>query len=263
MRIGFRGELETLPEIRAGFIGCGSHSFRNLYPVFQFAPVNLVATCDLNADKAAAFAGKFGADASYADYHDMLAKEELDAVFICTGYDSAGRPLYPRIAVDCLQAGVHVWIEKPPAASCAQIDAMRQASQAAGRQVGVGLKKMFFPANEKAGALMSDESFGDPQLVTLTYPQYIPTVEQFARYRDGQGEPQTRSFLDHLCHPASLLVFLLGMPRLLRNPVHAVRPRRFRDRRARCREDRGHHQVERVDRERVPQGVRRGDVLIG
>jgi predicted dehydrogenase len=212
MRIGFEGELQNDLEIRAGFIGCGSHSFRNLYPVFQYTPVNLVSTCDLNADKAAAFAAKFGAHASYTDYHEMLARENLDAVFICTGYDALGRPLYPQIAIDCLRAGVHVWIEKPPASSTSQIDKIREASRATGKQVAVGFKKMFLPSNEKAAELMRDDSFGSPQLVTLTYPQYIPTVEQFARYLGGQNEFRTRGFLDHICHPASLLVFLLGMP---------------------------------------------------
>lgn len=55
--------------IRAGFIGCGSHAFRNVYPTFQFADVNLVATCDFNKEKAAAYAQMFGAENSYSDYH--------------------------------------------------------------------------------------------------------------------------------------------------------------------------------------------------
>ena len=56
MRISFRGKLVEGPRIRAGFIGCGSHSFRNIYPALQFAPVELVATCDLQLEKARAFA---------------------------------------------------------------------------------------------------------------------------------------------------------------------------------------------------------------
>ena len=95
MRIGFNGRLEDEPEIRAGFIGCGSHSFRNLYPVLQFAPVNLVATCDLDLERAEAFARKFGARAWYGNHQAMIEKEELDAVFICTGYDERGRPQRP------------------------------------------------------------------------------------------------------------------------------------------------------------------------
>jgi predicted dehydrogenase len=216
VRINFLGRLVDEPEIRVGFIGCGSHSFRNIYPTFQFAPVNLVATCDLDLAKAQAFAAKFGARNAYSDYHEMLRQEELDAVFIVTGYDTQGRPLYPSMALDCLSAGCHVWMEKPPAASCAEIEQIQAAADQAGKQVQVGLKKMFFPANEKARNLTERADFGQISLVRLEYPQYIPTVEEFARYRE-QAEPVQRTigFLDHLCHPAAILVYLLGMPSTL------------------------------------------------
>jgi predicted dehydrogenase len=213
MRIDFVGQLTGEPEIRAGFIGCGSHAFRNIYPTFQFAPVDLVATCDLSIAKARAFAAKFGAQSAYDDYHEMLQRENLDAVFIVVGYDERGRPPYPAITVDCLNAGRHVWIEKPPAASCAEIDQMRRAAKANGKHVLVGFKKMFFPANEKAKELMSAPDFGGASLVLLQYPQYLPTVEELERYiREGERVGGAVSFLDHLCHPVSLMVFLLGMP---------------------------------------------------
>jgi len=215
MRIGFKGKIVDEPEIRAGFIGCGSHSFRNLYPVFQFAPVNLVATCDTDICKAEAFAARFGASSYYSNHHRMLDDENLDAVFICTGYDDRGRPLYPQLSVDCLRAGCHVWIEKPPAASCDEVVQMQAAAKAAAKNVVVGMKKMFFPANEKAKELISSEQFGTPHLVTLQYPQYVPSTEEFGAYiQDGKSNAVV-GFLDHLCHPASLLIYLLGMPESL------------------------------------------------
>lgn len=212
MRIGFRGRLHDEPEIRVGHIGCGSHSFRNIFPTYQFAPVKLVATCDLDGERAAAFAAQFGAAASYTDYGQMLAQEELDAVFVVVGYDQRGRPLYPDVVIDCIQAGCHVWMEKPPAASCAEIERMQAAAAAQGVQVMVGLKKMFFPANEKAKALMADPAFGQATLAMLQYPQYVPTLEEFARYQGGEDQGSVRGFMDHLCHPASLMIYLLGMP---------------------------------------------------
>lgn len=215
MRIDFKGKLVNEPEIRAGFIGCGSHSFRNLYPSFQFAPVNLVAVCDLDLGKAEAFAAKFGAESAYSDHHRMLTGEDLDAVFICTGYDDRGRPLYPNLSIDCLRAGCHVWTEKPPAASCSDVVRMQDAAKAAGRNVQVGLKKMFFPANEKARELMSSQDFGTPQLVTLQYPQYVPSREEFSEFFQHGKSNAVLGFLDHLCHPASLLIYLLGMPESL------------------------------------------------
>ncbi|MFW6303118.1 MAG: Gfo/Idh/MocA family protein [Candidatus Sumerlaeota bacterium] len=215
MRISFNGKLVEEKEIRAGFIGCGSHSFRNLYPTFQFASVNLVATCDIDKSKAEAFAAKFGANAAYDNHREMLEKEDLDAVFICTGYDENGRPQFPKLAIECLEAGVHVWTEKPPAASCGEIEMMQAASEKAGKNVVIGMKKMFFPANEKAKELMDADDFGAPQMALLQYPQNIPWQEQFDNYRAGQSERSVRNFLDHLCHPTSLMVYLLGMPESL------------------------------------------------
>ncbi len=216
MRINFRGQLVDEPEIRAGFIGCGSHSFRNIYPTFQFAPVRLKAVCDLSRAKAEAFAAKFGADAAYADYREMLARQDLDAVFIVTGYDEKGRPLYPALAADCLAAGCHVWIEKPAAASCAEIERLQDAAAQSGKQVMVGMKKMFFPANQKAKELADAEDFGRVSLVRLEYPQYVPTTAEFAEYlRAGSRDSPVRGFLDHICHPVSLLLYLLGMPATL------------------------------------------------
>lgn len=215
MHIGFRGDVSDEPEVRAGFIGCGSHAFRNIYPTFQFAPVRLVATCDRRVEKARAFARAFGAERSYADAADMLEAEELDAVFIVVGYDDSGRPLYPGLANQCLEAGCHVWMEKPPAATCAEIDAIEAAAEKAGKRVLVGMKKMFFPANEKAKELAARPGFGSPSLVLLQYPQYVPDAGAFERYLGGENVRAVRWFLDHLCHPASLMIYLLGMPATL------------------------------------------------
>ncbi|KKK81039.1 hypothetical protein LCGC14_2817480 [marine sediment metagenome] len=215
MHIGFRGELTDEPTIRAGVIGCGSHARRNIYPALGFAPVELLAVCDLSIDKAEAFARRFGAPDACDDYHGMLRRDDLDAVFVVTDYDELGRPKYPDIAVDVLDAGKHVWIEKPPAHSVEAIERMQQAAHANGLNVMVGMKKMFFPANEKAKALMDEESFGRTQLVTLQYPQYTPTVDELRTYRAGRKAPRVVGFLDHLCHPVSLMLFLLGMPETL------------------------------------------------
>jgi predicted dehydrogenase len=215
-RIGFTGQLLDEGEIRVGFIGCGSHAFRNIYPTFQFAPVNLVAVCDLDGHKAATFAKKFGAGTYYIDYRQMLAQEQLDAVFVVVGYDDLGRPLYPHLATDCLRAGCHVWIEKPPASSTAEIALLQAVSNETGKIVVAGLKKMFFPANEKAKELSEAEEFGAVSLVNLEYPQTIPTVEEFRAYRAGASRVgRVVDFLDHLCHPASLMVYLLGLPSTL------------------------------------------------
>jgi predicted dehydrogenase len=213
--IAFDGRIDDKPRAKVGFIGCGSHAFRNVYPAFQFTPIELVATCDLEREKAQAFARQFGAKESYADHREMLSRADIEAVFIVTGYDANGRVLYPDLAVDCLKAGKHVWIEKPPAASCADIERMRDTARKADRHVMVGFKKMFAMANEHAKRLIQDPSFGEPSLFLLQYPQYIPKPEEFAAYAEGERNLAVMSFLDHICHPMSLLLMLAGRPRTL------------------------------------------------
>lgn len=212
MRIGYNGRLEDTPQIRAGFIGCESYAFRNIYPTFQFAPVDLVAVCDLDIERAQAFARRFGALKAYSNHKQMLEAEELDAVFIVVGYDADGRPLSPKIAMDCLQAGMHVWTEKPPAASVAELEALRATAQSAGKNVVCGLKKMFFPANEKAYELMRHPDFRTRSPALLQCPQGIPPADDIATYLQGANPGGVVGSLGHLCHPVSLFLYLLGMP---------------------------------------------------
>lgn len=213
--LGIAGEVNDRPQVRAGFIGCGGHAFRNIFPAFQFAAVELVATCDLDADRARAYARQFGAADAYDDHRRLLARDDLDAVFIVTNYDDRGRPRYPDLACDALAAGKHVWIEKPPAATPRDVQRMIDAAAAAERFVMVGFKKMFFPANLKAAELARRDDFGPVSLVTLQYPQLVPTRDELRRYLAGDRVPEAVSFLDHLCHPVSLMLLLLGMPREL------------------------------------------------
>ena len=199
------------PRARVGFIGCGGHSFRWIYPALQFAPVELIATCDRDADRAARYARQFGAERSYADHRAMLGQEELDGVLIVTGYDAEGRPTYPPLAENCMRAGCHVWMEKPPAATSAEIERLIATSRETGQHGMVGLKKVFFPAVSKVKEIIQREDFGRPTTIYARYPQLIPSEAEKGSLKEGA----LRGFLDHIMHPASVLVHLLGPPQTL------------------------------------------------
>ncbi len=191
-------------KLKAAFIGCGGHAFRNVYPTFQYAPVDLAAVCDLDLKRATNCAKVFGAKSVYTDHREMLAKEKPEVVFIVTNYDEQGRPRYPKLAIDCLRAGAHVWIEKPPAASSAEVQDMIRVSGETGRHVGVGFKKMFFPANRKVKEIISRPEFGRITSISARYPQALPPFEERGNVNKMRG------FLDHMVHPHSLLRFLGG-----------------------------------------------------
>lgn len=190
--------------LRTAFIGCGGHAQRNILPAFAYAPVDLVAICDLDRARAEGCARMFGACAVYTDHAEMQAREKPEVVFIVTNYDEEGRPRYPKLACEALRAGSHVWIEKPPAASLQDIHDMQTASAEAGRHIGVGFKKMFFPATQKARELSRLASFGEITSITARYPQSLPALEKRDDLKLMNG------FLDHMVHPHSLLKYLVG-----------------------------------------------------
>ena len=202
MRVTYNAEYDR--KLRTVFIGCGGHAVRNLYPALQYAPVDLVAVCDLDQDRARDCARQFGAQRSYTQYEDMLEREQPEAVFACLSYDAQGRPRYPRVATDTMRAGAHAWIEKPPASSPAEVEEMMAVSEATGKFTAVGFKKMFFPANVKAKAIIGEPGFGPIAAITARYPQYLPHAEERNDTRKMQG------FLDHIVHPHSLLKYLAG-----------------------------------------------------
>lgn len=190
--------------LTAVMIGCGGHAFRNILPTFHYAPVNLTAVCDKDAERAKSAAREWGAEKFYTSYRDMLKAEQPEVVFVVLNPDSQGRPQYPTIAKDALRAGASVWIEKPPAASSAEIRQMMEVSRETQKFVGVGFKKMFFPANVKAKEIISRPEFGAVTTITARYPQSLPPTEHLGDDRRMAG------FLDHVAHPYSLLRFLGG-----------------------------------------------------
>lgn len=199
-----RYNFEYEQKVSAAFIGAGGHSFRNVYTTFQYAPVDLVAVCDLDASRAGAFARQFGAASSYSDHHEMLAQERPDVVFIVTTYDEQGRPQATQLALDCLEAGCHVWMEKPTAASVAEVDALMAASRRNERYVMSGLKKTFFPSIVRAKEITSAGEFGRPSSLYIRYPQSMPPLEERGDLRNVRG------LLDHIYHPGSIIHELMG-----------------------------------------------------
>jgi predicted dehydrogenase len=166
--------------------------------------VDLVAICDLNRERAANCASLFGAQTSYANHREMLAVEKPELVFIVTSYDAQHLPVFPALAIDCLRAGAHVWIEKPPAGTSREVREMIRVSAETGRHVAVGFKKMFLPANLKAQVLSTRPEFGRIQCVTARYPQSLPPYEERSDNQKMVG------FLDHFVHPHSVLLLLGG-----------------------------------------------------
>lgn len=185
-------------------IGAGRHPYFNTLPVLRFCPVDLLAIADLNAVRAEAAARDFGARHHYTDYKEMLAKEKPEAVFIVTSYDQDGRNYGYQIALDALNAGCHVWMEKPTGHSEAEVRNVMQMAKAKGLTVMTGLKKMFTPGVLRVREIAGLPEFGGPTSIYMRYPQPIAPFEERQDLRAMYG------LLDHIWHPMAIVTSIMG-----------------------------------------------------
>lgn len=185
-------------KLRVGVVGLGGHAYRNVLPTLHYLPVQLTALCDVDLDRLARTAAEYGAAMPYTDAERMFAEEPLDAVLLCTGPKS-----HPPLAIAAMRAGVHVWMEKPPALRASGV---REMIAARGHRVcAVGFKKAYMPAARKAKELAALPEFGPLRSMLALYPVTIP--------RDGASvlaSGISPSFLEVGCHPLSLMVSLGG-----------------------------------------------------
>ena len=94
--------------IKFGLIGCGRISGKHFEAIAQIDNAEIIACADIIEDRALQAKEKYNINSAYNDYIEMLEKEELDAVLICT---PSG--LHPEIGIEAANRKVNVVTEKP------------------------------------------------------------------------------------------------------------------------------------------------------
>src|SRR2546423_13143996 len=125
--------------IRVGLIGCG-HWGPNYARILAGTLVGarLSACAEPSTGRLAAFERQYPAARAYADYNRLLRDGDVDAVIVATP-TSTHREVVER----CLNAGVHVLVEKPLAGTVADAEALAALEKATGRVLMVGHTFLF------------------------------------------------------------------------------------------------------------------------
>ena len=111
---------------KAGIIGAGG-MLQYHAAGFREAGADIIAVCDLNKDAAQKAADEYGIEKVYGDVQEMLeGLPELEAVSVITP-----NRFHKPVAVQLLEAGKHVFCEKPPALNAAEVAEMKNAAEAA------------------------------------------------------------------------------------------------------------------------------------
>ena len=185
-----------MQQVRVGFIGCGNIAQRHFSHLQRIKEARLTAFCDVDELRAAEAAGRFNG-ACYTDYRELLEKQPLDAVYICT-------PTFAREDQEVMaaQRGLHVFVEKPVALDLEKARGNQQALERSGVIVSVGYILRYLKAVEKIKKLLQGRRIS---LVAARYFGGLPSMTWF-----GQIETSGGQIVDQTSHLLDLMGYFLG-----------------------------------------------------
>lgn len=186
----------------AGFIGAGTFCKIRLLPPLRKRGVRMVSIASATGVTAALAAHKFGIETSTTDYRQVLSDPAINTVFITTQHDT-----HVRFATAALEAGKHVFLEKPAATTRAGLDELRAvAERHSGQQLLVGFNRRFSPHARTMRKLVAGRS--QPLTLTcLVNAGYLPMSHWAQDPIKGGGR-----IIGEGCHFVDLLRYIVDRP---------------------------------------------------
>ncbi|WP_404459677.1 Gfo/Idh/MocA family protein [Sutcliffiella horikoshii] len=195
-----------MSQLRMGIIGVGGIAQNRHIPTFlkMQEKVTITAISDVNEETARMVGEKFGIAQVYAHYADMF--EHVDAVTICTP-----NKFHAEITIAALQAGLHVFCEKPMAMRPDECEAMIAAAEKAGKQLAIAYHYRFMKESVAAKRLVDADEIGRPIVARAKgmRRRKVPGWGVFTN-KELQGGG---SLIDYGCHLLDLSLWLLGNPK--------------------------------------------------
>lgn len=129
-----------MSQLGIGIIGAGGIAQGQHMPAYArlSEKVKILAVADVSEETAKQAAQKFEVPNIYADYHDLLARKDIEAVSVCTP-----NFMHQELTIAALEAGKHVLCEKPLARNAPEARTMVQAARKAGKILQVALQWRF------------------------------------------------------------------------------------------------------------------------
>lgn len=185
-------------------IGCSAIARKHAAALARIDGARLAAVCDLDQERRQDLASEYGVP-GYADYHEMLASEELDIVTVLTPSGS-----HADVAADVANTGRHVIVEKPMALTVD--DARRQIEVCEANKVRlfVVMQNRFSRPVARMKRALDEGRFGKLVIgtVRLRWTRHQDYYDA-AEWR-GTWERDGGVFCNQACHHIDLLQWTLG-----------------------------------------------------
>ena len=169
-------------KLRFALIGCGSQGRYLSEALALTGEAELVACCDLNAEAARQTVDRWGYAQAFTDTGRMLAEAAPDAVVVATIHDQ----LQP-CGLAVVNAGKHLFVEKPMALNAADGRVLVNAARSAGVKLMVGYTLPFLPTRVRLKQLIDEGVVGE--IVHVTAGQFIGPVDGWLAQPEHGGGP--------------------------------------------------------------------------
>lgn len=188
-----------------GIIGVGGIAQTRHIPTFikLSDKVGIEAISDVNEVTAKLVSEKYNISKVYSNYREMF--REVDAVTICTP-----NKFHAEITIAALEAGLHVFCEKPMAMTPKECEAMIAAAEKSGKVLAIGYHYRFMRDSQAAKKVVLENEIGRPIVarVKALRRRKVPGWGVFTN-KELQGGG---SLIDYGCHFLDLSLWLLGNP---------------------------------------------------
>ena len=155
-------------KLKLGVIGVGRIAMAHLNAVMDLeAQIELVAIADLRADRAKEIAEEFGVGNTYSDYHDLLARREIEAVVVCLP-----NHLHHPVCMDAARAKKHILVEKPMAMNLQEAHQMIEEARSHEVTLMVGQSRRFSDAMKEIRERLDD--IGAPFRIDISFLVSFP-----------------------------------------------------------------------------------------
>jgi predicted dehydrogenase len=196
----------TVPRLRTALIGCGKVGQIHAAALRDLPESEFVAACDADRDRAEAFAARFGAARAYADVATMLKDSGAEAVVIGTPH-----PMHAGPAILAAEAGAHVLVEKPMAATLADCDTMLAAARKTGVTLGVISQRRLYEPVLRMKAAIDAGKVGAPVLgVFQMYSWRDPAYYRSDPWRGRWDTEGGGVLVNQSPHQLDLLQWVMG-----------------------------------------------------
>jgi myo-inositol 2-dehydrogenase / D-chiro-inositol 1-dehydrogenase len=193
-----------LGPVRLGIVGCGFVvEGRHLPALRRLSEIEVVALADVDLTRCRDVAARFGVPRCADSVHALIEENELDAVAVCTPASVHAEP-----ALAALEAGKHVFVEKPITLSLEEADLLVDRAARASGTTTVGFNLRYHRLVNEARRLLREGAVGRVTSITTSFTDARVTVPNLPAWR-AQRHLGGGALLDRLIHHFDLWRFLL------------------------------------------------------